>query len=72
MVVPKTFAQGMRDSGGDAGMGGGYQEQHNYNGGISINAFDSKSVAQMLSSVGGRSALAAGAARYVRRGGKWK
>jgi hypothetical protein len=66
-VVPKTFAQGMRENVG-GGEEGGYSEQHNY-GDVNVSALDTRGFASFVRAPGNRQALAQGVRQYLARGG---
>jgi hypothetical protein len=63
-VVPKAYNPA---AGGDGG--GGYSEQHNYNGDINLSALDARGLRSLLSGPSGRSAVVAAARNYISRGG---
>lgn len=63
-VMPKTWAEGMRD--GDIGGGAGMSESHHYNGDTHIHAMDTQDMARALKR--NRGGLAAGLVRAYRRG----
>ena len=71
MVVPRPFAEGMRQGGFDPqGQSGGYHEEHNYNGAVHVNALDTGSLKQMLRRPGGRDAVVQAGIRAYRRGAR--
>ena len=65
-VVPKEYNPAAN---GDGSGGGGYQEQHNYNGSMHISALDTRGLSAMLKQSGNRRAVVQAARTYFSRGG---
>jgi len=64
MILPADIAESIRAMTGSGG------EQHNYNGAVSIQALDARSLSQMLARPGARRAVSDAIRRYVSRGGR--
>lgn len=67
-VVPKEFNPAA-GGGSEDGGGGGYQEQHNYNGNVSLKALDMRGMRSLLKGARNRREIAQAARQFVNRGG---
>jgi hypothetical protein len=66
-VVPTNFAEGMRQSGGFGGAGGGGDTHLHMN----ISAIDGASVANLVHSQGFRDEIAKSVGKHINRGGRF-